>query len=136
MCFDYMNGNICKHLHRIHSMQVSIEEMGLDVPDVDHMSTDNTEEVIETSNDLVIPYSFPCISASSTCKKLVYGSYNIIVRTHTHTHARARTHTHTHIHTHTHACTHVYTHIFNAIVAMVIMECHCGLLYLQHVKII
>lgn len=80
-------------------MQVSIEEMGLDVPDVDHMSTDNTEEVIETSNDLVIPYSFPCISASSTCKKLVYGSYNIIVRTHTH------------IHTHTHACTHVYTHI-------------------------
>ena len=69
MCFDYMNGNICKHLHRIHSMPVPIEEMELDVPDIDLVSTDNTEETNETSNDPVIPYSFPCTSASSTCKK-------------------------------------------------------------------
>lgn len=80
-------------------MPVPIEEIELDVPDVDHVSTDNREEMNETSNDLVIPYSFPCISASSTCKKLVYGSYNIIRSIHTHTHA------------HTHACTHAYTHI-------------------------
>ena len=40
MCFDYMNGNICKHLHRIHTMPVdSVEEMELDVPDVDRVST-------------------------------------------------------------------------------------------------
>ena len=71
MCFDYMNGNICKHLHRIHTMPVDlVEEMELDVPDVDCVSTDSTEEPNETSNDPVNPYSFPCTSASSTCKKI------------------------------------------------------------------
>ena len=68
MCFDYMNGNICKHLHKIHTKPVdSVEEMELDVPDVDRVSTDNTEEPNETSNDPVNSYSFPC--TSSTCKQ-------------------------------------------------------------------
>ena len=73
MCFEYMNRKISKHLHRIHSMPIhSVEEMELDVPDVDHVSTDNTEETNETSNDPVSshnPYSFSCTTASRTHKK-------------------------------------------------------------------
>ena len=48
----------------------SVEKMELDVPDVDHVSTGNTKEPNETSSsDPVNSYSFPCTSASSTCKK-------------------------------------------------------------------
>ena len=47
----------------------SVEEMELDVPDVDRVSTGNTEEPNETSSDPINSYSFPCTSASSTCKK-------------------------------------------------------------------
>lgn len=70
MCFDYMNGNLCKHVHRIHSMPVdSVVEMELDVPDVDLVSTDNTEETNDISHDPVKSYSLPCTTGRSTCKK-------------------------------------------------------------------
>ena len=62
LCYDYMNGNICKHLHRIHSLQcVSIteenvtESMDISFDNDDTTATTDCEEG-ETKKD---PYCLP-----------------------------------------------------------------------------
>ena len=47
----------------------SVVEMELDVPDVDLVSTDNTEETNDISHDPVKSYSLLCTTGRSTCKK-------------------------------------------------------------------
>ena len=45
MCYDYMNRNLCKHLHRIHSLLIgSAEEVQLN-------DTANVETVVTTARD-------------------------------------------------------------------------------------
>ena len=74
MCYDYMNGNLCKHLHRIHSLLVdSAEEAQIDdSANVEMVVTDEETEDTEETHDPVNPqYSLPNGSSRSTCEKLV-----------------------------------------------------------------
>lgn len=72
LCYDYMNGNICKHLHRIHSLQcVSIteenvtESMDISFDNDDTTATTDCEEG-ETKKD---PYCLPSKPSNITSKK-------------------------------------------------------------------
>ena len=73
MCYDYMNRNLCKHLHRIHSLLVdSAEEVQLDdSADVEMVVMDEETEDTEETHDPINPYSLPSGSSRSTCEKLV-----------------------------------------------------------------
>lgn len=77
MCYDYMNGNLCKHLHRIHSLTVENAE------DINNVDLDDVEMVVagddneETEEQPVNPYVLPSGSTRSTCETLVYSKLNI-----------------------------------------------------------
>ena len=72
LCYDYMNGNICKHLHRIHSLQCvsKTEESATESMDISFDNDDTTAatdyEEGETKED---PYCLPSKPSNTTSKK-------------------------------------------------------------------
>ena len=52
LCYDYANGHVCKHLHRIHSLSGDTSSEGNMVEDVDiSMTTDDTLGINEDSEE-------------------------------------------------------------------------------------
>ncbi|XP_065902962.1 uncharacterized protein [Dysidea avara] len=83
MCYDYMNGNLCKHLHRIHSLLVdSAEEVQLDdSADVEMVVMDEETEDTEETHDPINPYSLPSGSSRSTsCEHHLQIAQNLLVQ--------------------------------------------------------
>ena len=58
MCYDYMNGNICKHLHRIYSLEQD-EEPVVASTELNLADEGDLTATIEPLTDTNKPYSFP-----------------------------------------------------------------------------
>jgi len=73
-----MNGNLCKHLHRIHSLAAE-DAQPVDSADVEMVATDEDTEDTGEDHYPVNPYSLPSSSTRSTCEKFVYTVYLVII---------------------------------------------------------